>query len=133
MELLKKAAPMQRGEGQGLPSNYYFLNHTSFLRKDKQGEFMERTGVYAPHYDVRIIVDSNYAGALDKIEKVEYTLDPNYPTNSYTIADRAHKFLLKELANGESIVHAKMHLSVGGTPITLSRYLTLWETGPRLP
>lgn len=135
MELLKRAVPSSHPTAtlKEIPPDYYFLNHTSFLRKSKQEEFITRTGVYAPHYDVRIIVDSNDPQALDRIEKVEYILDPTYPTNVYWSTDRAQKFLLKELANGESVLQARVYLRGGGPAISLQRYLTLWESGPHLP
>lgn len=135
MELLKRVAPssLMPGAPQETSAHYYFLNHTSFLRKNKQEDFIKRTGVYAPHYDIRIVLDSSYPGALDRVEKVEYTLDPTYPTPIYTCSDRSQKFLLKELANGESVVQARVYFCDGGPPMSLQRYLTLWESGPRLP
>jgi hypothetical protein len=41
-----------------LPADYLYINHTSFLREDKQSEFRSRTGARdLPHYDIRVIVD----------------------------------------------------------------------------
>jgi uncharacterized protein (DUF2249 family) len=117
-----------------LPFDYYFLNHTSFLRREKQEEFQRRTGVPLDHYDIRVVVDSYYKGALDRIERVEYQLhdsDPK-PVRVLTASDRPQKFLLKELCNGEYVLQAEVFLKDRNKPIALERYITLSETGPRL-
>ncbi len=109
-----------------LPFDYYFLNHTSFLRADKQEEFRRLTGVPLNHYDIRVIVDSYYRGALDRIDRVEYILHSAYPNPE-------DKFLLKELANGEYVLMAKVFLKDREEPVLLQRYITLWESGSHLP
>lgn len=113
----------------------YFLNHTSFLRAEKQQEFRQRTGVDIDHYDIRVIVDAINPGLLDQIERVEYVLDPTYPEPIRVRAgrDRREKFLLKELANGESLLKAKVFVKDRRDPIVLYRYLTLWDSGPEVP
>lgn len=116
-----------------LPLDYYFLNHTSFLREDKQEEFRRLTGVPLNHYDIRVIVDSYYRGALDRIDCVEYILHRAYPNPIQYRRNREDKFLLKELANGEYVLMAKVFLKDREEPVLLQRYITLWESGPRLP
>jgi hypothetical protein len=116
-----------------IPFDYYFLNHTSFLRTDKQAEYRQRTGVNLNHYDIRVIVDSYYRGALDRIDRVEYILHSAYPNPIQYRRSPEDKFLLKELANGEYVLMAKVFLKDREEPILLQRYITLWESGPRLP
>jgi hypothetical protein len=118
------------------PSPAYFLNHTSFLRADRQAEFRERTGVPLDHYDIRIIVDAEDPEMLDAVSRVEYTLDPAYPEPVRVRTadrDRHTQFLLKELANGEYLLRAAVYLKDGRAPIHLERYITLWRSGPELP
>ncbi len=114
------------------PLDYYFLNHTSFLRKDMQAEFQRRTGVPFLYYDIRVIVDSYYRGALERIEQVEYILHSAYPHPVQYRRSSQDKFLLKELANGEFVLMAKVYLKDRKEPLLLQRYITLWESGPRL-
>jgi len=111
-----------------------FLNHTSFLRPEKQAEFQRRTGVPLNHYDIRIIVDSEDESVLDQIERVEYILHEAYPEpiRVRTARDRPNRFLLKELANGEYLLRANVYLRGQDAPIPLQRYITLWPSGPEL-
>jgi hypothetical protein len=115
-----------------LPFDYYFLNHTSFLRKNKQEEFRKLTGVNRDHYDIRVIVDSYYQGALGRIEYVEYILHRAYPEPIQYRRNPEDKFMLKELANGQYVLMAKVFLKDQKVPMLLQRYITLWESGPRL-
>ena len=115
-----------------LPFDYLYLNHTSFLRADMQDDFKQRTGVDLPHYDIRVVIDSYYSGALHKIERVEYILDQAFPHPIQTRIDARDRFLLKEIANGEFVLQAKIFLTGRKSPILLQRYITLWEEGPRL-
>ena len=115
-----------------LPLDYYFLNHTSFLRRNMQAEFQQRTGVPRDHYDIRVIVDSYYRGALERIDQVEYILHQAYPKPIQYRRNPADKFLLKELANGEYVLMAKVFLNDREEPVLLQRYITLWNSGPRL-
>jgi len=115
-----------------LPPDYYYLNHTSFLRRDKQDEFRRRTGIPLDHYDIRVIVDSYYEGALDRIEQVEYILHRAYPQPFQYRTNRSEKFLLKELANGEYVLMAKVYLKDRKDQVVLQRYINLLEAGPRL-
>jgi hypothetical protein len=116
-----------------LPFDYFFLRHTSFLRKDKQEEYRKQTGVNRDSYDIRVIVDSYYKGALDRVEYVQYILHRAYPNPIQYRRDPEDKFMLKELANGEYVLMAKVFLKDRKDPVLLQRFITLWESGPRLP
>ncbi|KAA3642025.1 MAG: hypothetical protein DWQ07_25865 [Chloroflexi bacterium] len=129
---MKSDSLEQIAEEEVLPLDYYFLNHTSFLRLDKQEEFQQRTQVPLSHYDIQIIVDSYYKDALKRIKKVEYLLDFSFPEPIRTRSNYKNNFLLKELANGEFVLKAKIFLKGREEPILIQRYLTLWESGPRL-
>jgi hypothetical protein len=115
-----------------IPADYVFLNHTSFLRPELQAEFQAKTGVICSHYDIRVIADSYYKGALDRVEKVEYLLDESYPESIQVRTRKSDKFLLKEIANGESLIIAKVYLRDRKNPLILQRFVTLWESGPRI-
>ena len=118
------------------PPDLYFINHASFLRPDKQQEFQARTGVMnVEHYDIRVILDSFYPGALERVEHVTYYLHKAYGQYGSPIRIRANpgdKFLLKELANGEYVLVAEVKVRGEETPIILNRYITLWDSGPRI-
>lgn len=115
-----------------LPADYYFINHTSFLRPEKQTEFKSKTNVDRPHYDIRVIIDSYYCGALERIKYVQYYLHKNYPEPIQIRSKKSNKFCLKELANGEYVLTAKLYLKKIEKPIILERYITLWESGPKI-
>lgn len=137
-EGIKKVAntmKLSSKSSEEMPPDYYFLNHTSFLRSHKQDEFRKKTGVPLVHYDIRVIVDSYYEGALDKIQSVRYILDKAYPNpiQIRTHKDKSNKFLLKELANGEYVLMAEIYVQGRKEPIHLQRHITLWKSGPELP
>ncbi|MDF1697636.1 MAG: hypothetical protein P1U56_17455 [Saprospiraceae bacterium] len=113
-----------------LPTDYFFINHTSFLRPEKQEEFMQRTNVNRPHYDIRVIIDSYYRCALEQIKYVQYYLHKSYPEPIQTRSNRSDNFCLKEVANGEYVLTAEIHLKNTTRKILLERYITLWESGP---
>ncbi len=131
--LTKDMQELPRVTQEVLPFDYYFLNHTSFLRKEKQDEFRKLTGVNLDHYDIRVIVDSYYNSALNRVEYVEYILHSSYPQPIQYRRNPEDKFLLKELANGEYVLMAKVFLKDRKDPVLLQRYITLWEAGPKLP
>jgi hypothetical protein len=121
------------GDTSGLA---YFLNHTSFLRADRQAEFRARTGVPLDHYDIRVVLDAEEPDMLDAVARIEYILDSTYPEPVRVRTaerDRRTKFLLKELANGEYLLRATVYLVDDRPPIRLERYVTLWRSGPELP
>lgn len=132
-QLTKTLQETPQVTGAPLPLDYFFLNHTSFLRPEKQEEFRRRTGLALDHYDIRVIVDSYYRGALDRVETVEYILHRAYPQPIQYRRDPADKFLLKELANGEYVLKARVFLKDRREPVLLQRYITLWPSGPCLP
>jgi hypothetical protein len=117
---------------KGIPADYLYLKHTSFLRQDRQEEFQARTQLEFPHYDIRVIVDSYYKGALDRVDRVEYFLHESYPEPIRVRTSKEDKFLLKEVANGEYVLQARVFLNDHRHPIILQRYLSLWESGPRI-
>ncbi len=78
------------------------------------------------------MVDSYYRGALDSIERVEYYLHEAYPEPIQIRTHKKDKFLLKEIANGEYVMLAKVFLRGRKQPIVLQRYITLWKSGPRI-
>ncbi|MEM6259537.1 MAG: pYEATS domain-containing protein [Planctomycetota bacterium] len=119
-------------ETEPLPADYYFINHTSFLRPEMQADFIQRTGFDAPHYDIRVVVDSYYRGALGRVEHVEYILHKSYEEPRRIRSQRKEKFQLKEVANGEYVLIAKVYLIDRKEPIVLQRYITLWDSGPRM-
>lgn len=114
-----------------IPADYLFLNHISFLRKKKQEEFQEITGVTdEPHFDVRVVLDSEYEGALERVLSVEYVLHESYPEDHIRQirGDRRDRFMLKEIANGEFLLLAKVTLRDRKRPLVLQRYISLTET-----
>ena len=121
-----------------LPNDYLFLNHTSFYldkterHKAEQADIRKKTHVDRKHYHIHVIVDSFYAGALDRIEQVEYILHRSYPRPVRQVSNRQERFLLKEMANGAFVLLAKVYLKNQSEPILLKRYITLWDTRPRL-
>jgi len=72
---------------------------------------------------------------LDRIERVEYILHEAYPEpiRVRTQQHRRDYFLLKELANGEYLLRAKVFIGGLNDPVELQRYITLWRSGPELP
>ena len=119
-------------EAEPLPPDYFFINHTSFLREEMQPKFQSRTWTDLPHYDIRVIVDSYYHGALDRIDRVEYYLHEASPHPIQVRTNRDEKYLLKEVANGEYVLLAKIFVRGRSQPLLLQRYITLWKEGPRL-
>ena len=119
------------------PADYLFLTHTSFLRPEKQTEFTQTTGLTGlAHFDIRVILNSYYEGALDSVERVTYFLHKAYdafPGGAVRVhTNREEKFLLKEVANGEYVLLAEVKLKGKPLPITLQRYITLWKSGPKI-
>ena len=69
---------------------------------------------------------------LDRVESVKYLLDPAYPNRIQVVTDRKSRFMLKELANGESTVRCEVKIKDQSEVVTLERYINLTATGPRL-
>ena len=86
----------------------------------------------ALHYDIRVIIDSYYKGALERINFVQYYLHRSYPEPIQTRSRMEDKFCLKEIANGEYVLVAKVFFKDFDAPLILERYITLWDTGPKI-
>jgi hypothetical protein len=67
-------------------------------------------GVDRKHYHIHIIVDSFYAGALDRVDHIEYILHKAYLEPVRHVSNRRERFLLKEMANGEFVLLEKAYL-----------------------
>jgi transcription initiation factor IIF auxiliary subunit len=77
-----------------------------------------------------VIVDSYYRGALARVSRVEYILHQAYPEPIQVRSNARNRFMLKELANGEYVLVAKVFLRDRKSPLILQRYITLWKEGP---
>lgn len=116
-----------------IPADYIYINHTSFLRQEKQEEFQLKTNIPGlRHYDIQVIIDSYYQGALERIKYVTYFLHQSYPEPVQTRSNKKDHFCLKEIANGEYVLTAKIYLKDSEKPIVLQRYITLWTSGPKI-
>jgi transcription initiation factor IIF auxiliary subunit len=62
--------------------------------------------------------------ALDRIDRVIYTLHPTFPNPVRTVTDRASRFQLKTSGWGVFKIHAKLHYKDGSTE-SLSHHLEL--------
>lgn len=112
-------------EGDPVTENHIALVHSSWRYSQKDKEFGKR--MYAFHAVIQA-EDS----VLDRIEYVQYMLDRSYPNRIQNSTDRENRFKLKELAWGESTLHAHVKIKSQKDPIKLSRYINLSETGPRI-
>jgi len=63
---------------------------------------------------------------------VEYLLHRAYPHPVQYRRSAKDHFMLKELANGEYVALARVYLKDAKEPLVLQRYISLWESGPRL-
>lgn len=120
-----------------LPNDYLFVNHTSFYLDDgrhkaEQAAIRKKTHVDRKHYHIHVNVDSYYSGALDRVDHVEYILHQAYSNPERSVSNRHDRFLLKEMANGEFVLLAKAYMKDRSEPILLHRYITLWDTGPKI-
>lgn len=116
-----------------LPSDYYYLKHTSFYRKEAQEDLQKKTGLKnLKLYDIRVKLFSYYKGAFEKIDKVEYYLHSSYEHPRQLSTDKKNNFELKELAYGEYVLSAKVFVKNLDQPFIVQRYITLWDTGPRI-
>lgn len=102
------------------------LIHSCWRRPDLDARF---GGI--PMYQIHIMVVGNRT-ALDRIEKVEYWLDPTYPTSHRVETEVRENFGFYELANGHSIVTAAVHWKSATAPLKLNRFVNMTESGPRL-
>lgn len=104
--------------GQHITDEHIVLVHSSKRRDDQD----EKHG--ARMYQIYVIVFC-HESVLEQIEQVEYFLDPSYPKNYYVETDRGKNFRLKELANGYSVVRAKVRISGQRRKVELSRFINL--------
>jgi hypothetical protein len=105
------------------------LLHTSFVRPDKTREFDDgRT-----YYQFEVIVIAPDA-VLRRVTSVRYELENAWPPDRRVqiVTDRPSRFKLKELANGTSIVKARIDLHGQDHALLLNRFIDLRPTGPRL-
>ncbi|GFO96604.1 pentapeptide repeat-containing protein [groundwater metagenome] len=116
--------------------NSFFLRSTSFFLKDRQPKYWEEhpelKGIKL--YNIHVILDSSIEGALEKVNCVEYILNPTYKERQIQKKkDYEDKFRLEELAYGEYILEAKVFLKgKEEKPIVLQHHIKLEESGPRI-
>jgi len=113
----------------------FVLKTTTYFREKKQPEFWKDHPELDGRklYDIRLIIDSEIPGGLEKVDHVEYCL-PGYPKPNKNPSPRNNykdKFLLKELAYGGSTVYAKVFLKGEEESIELQKYISLEVNGPR--
>ena len=103
------------------------LLHTSFLRPDKTTEFDDGL----TYYQIEVIVMAPN-DVLRRIEKVTYELQKEWEARRVRpVEDRSSRFKLKELANGTSIIRARVDIQ-GQDPLFLNRFIDLRPDGPRI-
>ena len=105
------------------------LLHTSFFRPDKTREIGDGLTYY--QFEVIVMAPDD---VLARVESVRYELEKAWREDLrvQTITDRASRFKMKELANGTSIVLAKVKLRDQEQPVVLNRFLDLRPDGPRI-
>lgn len=104
------------------------LLHTSFVRPDKTRQF----GDGRTYYQIEVIVMAP-DDVLRHILKVTYELEKAWPApHTRPVEDRESRFKLKELANGTSIVRARVDLQGQDQPVLLNRFIDLRPDGPRI-
>ena len=71
---------------------------------------------------------------MRRITSVTYELEKAWPPDLRirTVTDRSSRFKLKDLANGTSIVQARVDLRGQDRPVLLNRFIDLRVDGPRL-
>ena len=105
------------------------LLHTSFARSDKTREFDDGRTYY--QFEVIVIAPDD---VLRRVISVRYELEDAWPQDRRVavVTDRHSRFKLKELANGTSIVRARIDLHGQEKPLFLNRFIDLRTAGPRL-
>jgi hypothetical protein len=103
------------------------LLHTSFLSKEGTARFSGGRTYY--QFEVVVIAPDD---VMDRITSVTYELENAWADPVREVADRASRFKLKELANGTSIVLARIHLRDQAEPLLLNRFIDLRPDGPRI-
>jgi len=117
------------GQAQPVSPENIALLHTSFLRPDKSRQFND--GLTYFQFEVIVIAPDD---VLRRVVSVTYELADAWPEalRTRTVTDRASRFKLKELANGTSIVRARVELDGQDQPLLLNRFIDLRPDGPRL-
>lgn len=105
------------------------LLHTSFFRPDKTREFSDGLTYY--QFEVIVMAPDD---VLERVESVRYELEDAWPEDLRvkTITDRASRFKMRDLANGTSIVIARVKLREQEQPVVLNRFIDLRPDGPRI-
>ena len=95
----------------------------------------KRDGDFHPHkmYRFDVIVAASDE-VLNRIAHVTYFLPPAWPPSSSprSVEDRASKFKLKDLAWGDLIVRAEVRFLTQPEMVSLSCFVQLHDSGPRL-
>ena len=112
-------------EGATITADHMALIHSSWRYPRKDAEF--GTPMWAFH-----VVIQAKDEVLDRIESVKYLLDHAYPNPVQIVTERKSRFMLKELANGESTVRCQVKIKGQTEVVPLERYINLTATGPRL-
>lgn len=113
------------GDEEAVTVEHLALTHSSWRYPKKDKDF----GM--PMYVFHAIIQAQDK-TLDRIEYVKYFLHSSYPNSEQTSTDRESKFKLKELAWGESLLRAEVKIKGQDQKLTLSRYINLNVTGPRM-
>jgi hypothetical protein len=123
----------KRHKQDTLPFDYFFLNHTSFFTAERQEEFRKRGGHQLDYYDIRIIVDSYYRGALASVIRVEYVLHEAYPQPIQIRTNATEKFPFERACRWRVCFGRKgvFKRSPRANPATALHH-TLLSSGPRL-
>jgi hypothetical protein len=105
------------------------LLHTSFLSPEATRRFGDGRTYY--QFEVIVIAPND---VMHRISHVIYDLEDAWPENLRTrvVDDRATRFKMKELANGTSVVTARIEFNDNISPLTLNRFIDLRPDGPRL-
>ncbi|MEU5296209.1 pYEATS domain-containing protein [Streptomyces umbrinus] len=105
------------------------LLHTSFFSPD--GTRM--MGDDRRYYQFEVIVMAR-DDVMERIDSVTYLLPEEWPEEhrETTVRERRTRFKHKELANGTTIVTARVNLRDGDQPLVLNRFIDLREDGPRI-
>lgn len=103
------------------------LLHTSFLSEKGTTTFSDGR----PYYQFEVVVIAP-DDVMSRIISVTYELEKAWPDPVQEVTDRASRFKLKQLANGTSIVLARIHLRGQTEPLLLNRFIDLRPDGPRI-
>ena len=112
-------------EGATITADHMALIHSSWRSPRRDAEFGR------PMWVFHVVVQAKDE-VLDRIESVKYLLDSAYPNPVQVVTDRKSRFMLKELANGESTVRCQVKIKGQTEVVALERYINLTATGPRL-